>query len=139
VPDRRDLILQAVAGKGVERGLVPEVQEDGTLLLRFPESQDERQDNLHKQSIRSLVGRIAPDWKIHIDGQGLDTGFVVEVRPKPGKKPVEYIAPVPPGPVMEEQEIDLTNEEKVKELAKQLGNIASELAKLTNVFVAMLV
>ena len=127
VADRRDLILQAVAGKGVERGIVPEFQPDGTLLLRYPEPQDERRDNLHKQSIRSLVGRIAPDWKIHIDGQGFDVGFMVEVRPKPGFP----IAQVPPGPVMEGQEIDLEDPDQLKELVTQLqGTVAKIAAKI---------
>ena len=129
--DRRDLILQAVAGKGVERGLVPELQGDGTLFLRYPEPQDERQDNLHKQSVRSLVGRIAPDWKIHIDGRGLEGGFLVEVRPKPSKEPVEAIASVSPGPVIEGREVDLDDPTQLKELVLQLqGTVAKLVAKV---------
>ena len=58
-------ILLAVAGKGVERGLEPE-REGEVCILRYAKPTDEREDNLHKQSIRSLVMRIAPDWKIHI-------------------------------------------------------------------------
>jgi hypothetical protein len=125
VPDRRDLILQAVAGKGVERGLIPERQEDGTMLLRYPEPQSDVQDNLHKQSIRSLVKRIAPDWRIHISTNGED-GFNVEVRPKPGSvstpppQVVEPHGPVEPGPTIEGKEVDLTDVQKIERLAQEL-------------------
>jgi hypothetical protein len=123
MPDRRDLILQAVAGKGAERGLVPERQEDGTMLLRYPDPQDERQDNLHKQSIRALVGRMAPDWRIHITSNGED-GFLVEVRPKPGSIQMpaapESHGPVEPGPTMTDREIDLTDLDRIERLAQEM-------------------
>lgn len=83
MPDRNKLLL-AVAGKGVERGIDPDIQED-IVILRYTEPTDERVDNLHKQAIRSLIERIAPDWKIHISSLG-ESGFAVEVRPRPGTK-----------------------------------------------------
>jgi hypothetical protein len=111
VPARKAL-LTAVAGKGVERGLDPEWMEDGTVFLRYTTPQDERQDNLHKQSIRSLVQRIAPDWKIHIQsGEG---GFSVEVRPA----------------VLVDKEIDLDNAKQMEELAEQLEQLSITLREL---------
>jgi len=132
VPTRQGL-LTAVAGKGVERGLEPEWQEDGTILLRYDQPQDERQDNLHKQSIRSLVQRIGPDWKIHIFSH--DNGFGVEVRPKPGAQtidmptvaPVESHESVEPGPVTEDREIDLDDKEQLKKIALELQGILTRL------------
>lgn len=128
----REALLTAVAGKGVERGLTPENMGD-YVVLRYPAPQDERQDNLHKQSIRSLIGRIAPDWKIHISSiEG--EGFSVEVRPKPGLVPVppapavEVHEAVEPGPTVEGREIDLTNAERLEKLAKELGEIAKRIA-----------
>jgi hypothetical protein len=122
----RDGLLTAVAGKGVERGLTPEMLGD-YVALHYEGPVTEREDNLHKQSIRSLVGRIAPDWKIHIASMG-ESGFTVEVRPKPDR--VEKIPAAAPGPVTEGQVIDLDNPQRIKQIADQLGHLAQELAEL---------
>lgn len=128
----KEALLTAVAGKGVERGLTPENLGD-YVVLRYPGPQDERQDNLHKQSIRSLIGRIAPDWKIHISSiEG--EGFSVEVRPKPGlvavpvAQPVEEHAAVEPGPTVEGREIDLTDVDRLEALAREISEIARRMA-----------
>ena len=116
-------ILLAVAGKGVERGLEPE-REGEVCILRYAKPTDEREDNLHKQSIRSLVGRIAPDWIIHITSR--EDGFGIEVRPKPNvmpKPPAEGAGVIPRIP-------DTTDSEKLRAFAEQLQGIARELEAL---------
>ena len=129
----KEALLTAVAGKGVERGLTPENMGD-YVVLRYPAPQDERQDNLHKQSIRSLIGRIAPDWKIHISSIEGGQGFGVEVRPKPGLAPVptapavESFPPTEPGPVVEGREIDLTDVDRLEALAREISEIARRMA-----------
>lgn len=109
----RDELLIAVAGKGVERGLTPEMM-DGYVLLHYDENTTEREDNLHKQSIRSLIKRVAPDWKIHI--ASVDAGFSVEVRPKPGKS-------VEPNPPVEQPE----SVEKIDKLTDTLEALLKSL------------
>lgn len=118
VPTKMGL-LTAVAGKGVERGLTPELGED-FVVLKYEGPTSEREDNLHKQSVRSLVQRIAPDWLVHIASMG-ESGFSVEVRPKPGSK-ADAIAP------QETKEIDLTSLESIsaelEDIAKRLKTLA---------------
>lgn len=75
----RQAILTAIAGKAIERGLDPSIHED-FVTLRYPDGITEREDNLHKQSIRSLVSRLSPDHQTHISS--MEGGFSVEVRRK---------------------------------------------------------
>ena len=119
----REAILAAVAGKGVERGLEYELTGE-YCILRYTKPADEREDNLHKQSIRSLIGRIAPDWKIHI--ASMEDGFSVEVREKPSAIP----KPAPNGEGTIPRMVDLTDAEKLKKMSDQLQEIANELASL---------
>lgn len=117
VPTKAGL-LTAIAGKGVERGLAPEQSED-FVILRYEGPTSEREDNLHKQSIRSLVQRIAPDWLVHIASMG-ESGFSVEVRPKPGQADK-------PEPQEVVQEVDLTLDSisaELEELARKLKTLA---------------
>ena len=117
----KEALLTAIAGKGVERGLTPERTED-FVVLRYESETTERQDNLHKQSIRSLVQRIAPDWKIHIASMG-ETGFSVEVRPAPNNRVRDH------DPQPEEAPLDLTNQgvRNLDALAAELEQIAKAL------------
>ena len=117
-PVTKQKLLIAVAGKGAERGLIPEIGED-IVTLKYDIPQDAREDNLHKQSVRALVERMGgQEWKVHIrslqDGQA---GFSVEVRPAPGARVAE---PVP---------IDLTSDglRHLEDLARQLEEIAKRL------------
>lgn len=88
----REQLLMAVAGKAIERGLTPEQDETGEILsLHYPEGTTDREDILHKQAVRSLIGRIAPDWKIHI--LSIENGLSVEVRPKPGSREAQPSSP----------------------------------------------
>lgn len=81
----KEMILKAVEGKAAERRLASERKGD-LVVISYTEAQTEREDDLHKQSIRSLVKRLAPDWKIHLNTIGELSnaeGFTVEVRPSP--------------------------------------------------------
>ena len=121
----REAILMAVAGKGVERGL-DSLIEGEVCVLRYGKPTDEREDNLHKQSIRSLVARIAPDWRIRINS--MDEGFSVEVTPKPStaaKPPAEGAGPIP-------RVEDTSDAEKIREMSDQLQKIARELQALAS-------
>ena len=111
----REQILKAVEGKAAERGL--ESRREGDLIfITYAVPQDAREDNLHKQSIRALVKRIAPDWLIHLDSIGDLAGFTAEVRPKPSTKDTfQGRAPQP------------SNMDRLERLARDL---ADELAKL---------
>lgn len=123
----RAAILTAVAGKAVERGLDPSIEGDFA-ILRYPREMTEREDNLHKQSIRSLVKRIAPDWKIHILTMDQD-GFSVEVRPAPKAQEAvpEIHEAVEPGPAVAGKEIDLNDVERMKQLITEMMGIAEKL------------
>lgn len=104
----RQAILTAIAGKGIERGLDPSVHED-FVMLRYPEDGiSEREDNLHKQSIRSLVSRLSPDYMTHISS--LEGGFSVEVRRK-NESPV----------------IDLDTTTRLREIAAELVVMADRV------------
>ena len=118
-------ILLAVAGKGVERGLEPE-REGEVCILRYAKPTDEREDNLHKQSIRSLVMRIAPDWKIHIPSR--EDGFGIEVRPKPNVMP----KPAAEGAGVIPRIPDTSDTEKISQIVDQLQGIAKELQALAS-------
>lgn len=115
----KETILKAVEGKAAERGLQSERRGD-LVVVSYDEPQTERQDDLHKQSIRSLVKRLAPDWKIHLNTVGElanARGFTVEVRLSP-------IADVGPVQGRSPKESSL---EKAERLAREL---ADELASL---------
>lgn len=116
MPTQEEILL-AVAGKGVERRLTPERDGD-MVVLRYTRPTDERTDNLHKQSIRSLVQRIAPDWKIHILSMG-ESGFSVEVRPAPKTKTEP--------PLTEAPMIDLSDQEKLKQLSDELAELVERM------------
>jgi hypothetical protein len=139
----KELLLKAVEGKAASRLLLSERTPNDEVIIRYAEAQDERQDNLHKQSIRSEVKRLGgEDWKIHILSLG-EAGFSVEVRPAPSRAvpepmqlpqtPVEHHAQVEPGPVVNGEVIDLDDKEQLKEIAIQLQGLAGELAKLSGV------
>jgi hypothetical protein len=120
---KEEKLLIAIAGKGVERGLDPE-QDGNILILRYPDGVTEREDNLHKQSIRSLLQRMAPDWKIHINSvkeEDMLVGMSVEVRPKPGKAEV----PVPQTPAAE---YPADPAERLARMARELEELAKEWA-----------
>lgn len=113
-------LLLAIAGKGAERGMEPEIREDiNTVVFRYGRPTDEREDNLHKQSIRSTVTRVGGDeWKIHITSLG-ETGFSAEVRPAPGVK------------VGDEQETEATEPtDKVAGFIQSLEQIIDHLRKM---------
>jgi hypothetical protein len=119
---KEERLLIAIAGKGVERGLDPE-QDGNILILRYPDGVTEREDNLHKQSIRSLLQRMAPDWKIHINSvkeEDMLVGMSVEVRPKPGK------AEAPAPEVVTEHTEDTG--ERLSRMARELEELAKEWA-----------
>jgi hypothetical protein len=121
MPTQEEKLLIAVAGKGVERGLDPE-QDGNILILRYPGGATDREDNLHKQSIRSLVQRMAPDWKIHIASVKEDeatVGMSVEVRPKPGNRTE--------GPQPEKAEYPADAGERLARMAEELEELAREL------------
>jgi hypothetical protein len=113
----QEALLTAVAGKGIERGLEPTIQ-DGLVILNYPGPLTEREDNLHKQSIRSLIQRIAPDWKIHILSMG-ESGFSVEVRQGPGHNPVD-----------QPKVVDLNDKEAIAQLASELEEMARKVRAL---------
>ena len=120
---KEERLLIAVAGKGVERGLDPE-QDGNILILRYPDGTSDREDNLHKQSIRSLVQRMAPDWKIHINSvreEDMLVGMSVEVRPKPGKTEA-------PAPEPTDTEHPADPRERLSRMAKELEELAREWA-----------
>jgi hypothetical protein len=119
---KEEKLLIAIAGKGVERGLDPE-QDGNILILRYLDGVTEREDNLHKQSIRSLLQRMAPDWKIHINSvkeEDMLVGMSVEVRPKPGKTET-------PAPEVVTEHTEDTGE-RLARMAKELEELAKEWA-----------
>lgn len=126
MPNRNEIYRMVIA-QAVLRELDAE-EVNGLVAIRYPSPQDERQDNLHKQSIRALVKKKAPDWKIHIASMG-ESGFTVEVRPAPG---ANQVPSAEPGPVTAGQEIDLDDASRIRELAQQLGGIAKELEALAS-------
>ncbi len=136
MPNSRDALHIAVAGKGVERGMVPEITSDHVILRYQGEVKEfERVDNLNKQSIRSLAQRMAGDrWKVHINSMG-ETGFMVEFTARAGVElpppaAVEVHEQVEPGPVTAGQEVDLEDPDQIKDLATQLLGIAEKLSKI---------
>lgn len=129
MPSRGE-IYKKVIGQALVRGLDAE-EVSGIVAIRYPTPQDPRLDNLHKQSMRSLVKKVAPDWKIHIASLG-EGGFTVEVRPAPGlelppAQPVEAHEAVEPGPVVAGKEIDLGNQVQVAKIAAELRELADRL------------
>ena len=108
----KDQILKAVEGKAAERGLLSERQGD-LVFITYPEIQDDREDNLHKQSIRALIKRIAPDWMIHLNST--DHGFTVEVRPRPTTSP--------DGPVTDKAP---SGEDRIARLEKMLEQLLEQ-------------
>lgn len=78
-------LLWAVAGKLAERGVRPEIDHERNLVTGWYDAPtDDKEDNLHKQSIRSLVKREGgDDVKVHINSMG-ESGFTTEIRPAAG-------------------------------------------------------
>lgn len=85
----RQKLVTALLGKAIERGLLAdEDPASGMLRVRYPESQSAGADSLHKQAVRNLGKRLAPDWKTEVASLGLDTGFDVRLWP-PSKAATE--------------------------------------------------
>lgn len=115
----KEMILKAVEGKAAERYLETERRGD-LVFITYPEVQDVRQDNLHKQSIRALVRRMAPDWMVHLDSLSGLTGFTVEVRLKPSMDgPIHGKSPSDKRPSADELE------RMAKELTEMLTQLRS--------------
>lgn len=57
------------------------VGDEGVIQIRYPEPQSEGKDSLHKQASRSVVRRIAPDWKIEVTSLGVEVGYDVKLWP----------------------------------------------------------
>lgn len=116
----REMILKAVEGKAAERGQASERKGD-LVVITYPEPQTAREDDLHKQSIRALVKRMAPDWKIHLNTIGSiekPEGFTVEVRPAPSTDD---------GPVQGRSPKDTDRIDRIEQMLRQLSE---ELATL---------
>lgn len=111
-------LLLAIAGKGAERGTRPEIDEErGLVTLWYEVPTTEREDNLHKQSVRALVQRMGgEDWKVHINSMG-ESGFTTEVRPAPGVRVAEPVS------------LDITDEgvTSIEGLADELERLAKKL------------
>lgn len=80
----RQKLATALLGKAIERGLLAEDDTaSGLLRIRYPEPQSAGADSLHKQSIRNLGKRLAPEWKVEVASLGLDVGFDVSLWSPP--------------------------------------------------------
>jgi len=70
----RERIHTVIAGKAIERGL--EVEDLGESVIIHTDSPEK--DSLHRQIIRSLVKRVAPDATVRT--MSTDDGFMVRVE-----------------------------------------------------------
>jgi hypothetical protein len=127
VPATKELLLKAVEGKAASRLLESERTPMGEVVVRYPMEQDDRKDNLHKQSIRSEVKRLSEvaggKWMPHIESLG-ESGFLVRIEEV---QPEADAAQTPPAPAtMNGQVIDLD----VEHLIDKLREAADELAKV---------
>lgn len=82
--DKKQLLMR-VAGKLMERGVRSEIDYDRSIVTAwYDEPTSEKEDNLHKQSVRGVVDRYGEgSFKIHISSMG-ESGFTSEIREAPG-------------------------------------------------------
>lgn len=110
-------LIVALKGKGIERGLPMPLHDGDMLIYPWDGDMDDpdyaRRIDLHEQSFRSLVKRIAPDWRVRIVRS--EPGWTVEVYPKPNSAAARALK---------------SNDDRVIDLTKQVEELAAEVARL---------
>lgn len=69
-----DEVKTAVAGKAIERGLSVEEQGDA-IVVRYGSENQQAEDHLHRQAIRSIVERVDPE--VQVRTAAINRGFKV--------------------------------------------------------------